>query len=188
MGITVADLVLAALLILAILYGWRWGTINVVAKVGSLVLAYYAARAFSALIATSLVDALPPFGGTAEAGEAASGGDQLLSFLSLFIDTSSAANWLLEIVVFIIIFIVVNWAVRKIAYAVTSIFGRGLLGKLNSALGAFIALVLMIALIIIVTDIFLPACIDMGFGESVANFLATSTVLLPFMEYLAALL
>lgn len=48
MGITVADLVLAALLILAILYGWRWGTINVVAKVGSLVLAYYAARAFSA--------------------------------------------------------------------------------------------------------------------------------------------
>ena len=82
MGITVADLVLAALLILAILYGWRWGTINVVAKVGSLVLAYYAARAFSALIATSLVDALPPFGGTAEAGEAASGGDQLLSFLS----------------------------------------------------------------------------------------------------------
>ena len=94
----------------------------------------------------------------------------------------------LEIVVFIIIFIVVNWAVRKIAYAVTSIFGRGLLGKLNSALGAFIALVLMIALIIIVTDIVLPACIDMGFGESVANFLATSTVLLPFMEYLAALL
>ena len=79
-------------------------------------------------------------------------------------------------------------AVRKIAYALTSIFGRGLLGKLNSALGAFVAVVLMIALIIIFTDIILPACIDMGFGESVANFLAKSTVLLPFMEYLAALI
>lgn len=188
MGISIADLVLAALLILAILYGWRWGTINVVAKIGSLVLAYHAARAFSALIATSLVDALPPLGSTAEPGQAASGGDQLLSFLSFFIDTSKAANVVLEIIVFIIIFVVVNWAVRKIAYALTSIFGRGLLGKLNSALGAFVAVVLMIALIIIFTDIILPACIDMGFGESVANFLAKSTVLLPFMEYLAALI
>lgn len=77
------------------------------------------------MIATSLVEHCRLLAGLPEAGEAASGGDQLLSFLSLFIDTSSAANWLLEIVVFIIIFIVVNWAVRKIAYAVTSIFGRG---------------------------------------------------------------
>ncbi len=184
MGITIADLVLAALLVLAILYGWRWGTINVVAKVGSLVLAYYTARAVSSLIAASLVEALPPFGGTEES----SGGETLLSFLSLFIDTSSAANWLLEIIVFIIVFILVNWAVRKIAYAVTSIFGRGLLGKLNSALGAFLSLVLMIALIIIVTDIVLPACIDMGFGEGVAAFFNKSTVLLPFMQSLAALL
>ena len=188
MGISMADVVLAALLLLALLYGWRWGTINVIAKVGSLVLAYKAARTFSALIANSLAHALPPFSGAAEAGQAASGGNQLLSFLSIFIDTSGAANRLLEIIVFIIIFIVVNWAVRKIAYALTSIFGRGLLGKLNSALGALVSLVLMIALIIIFTDIVLPACIEIGFGESVANFLAKSTVVLPFLQDLAALI
>lgn len=187
MDIVIADLVLAAVLLLGILYGWRLGTINVIAKIGSLVLAYQAARTFSGLIAHALVDVLPPFSpGAAAGGEQA--GNQLLNILSLFINTTGAANRLVEIVIFIVIFILVNWLVRKIAYALTAIFGRGLLRQLNKAIGAFIALLLTFALIIIFTDIVLPTCISMGFGSPVLAFLNDSGVLLPFMRSLPTLL
>ncbi len=190
MGITVADLVLAGVLILGILYGWRWGTINVVAKVGALVLAYQAARTFSGMIAEALVQVIPPFNANIEqaADGASNFGDQALNVLSLFINTSGAANRLVQIVVFIVIFILVNWLVRKIAYALTGIFGRGILGQLNKAIGAFVALLLAIVLIIVFTDIILPVCINIGFGDSVLAFLNRSAILLPFMRSLPTLL
>ena len=107
MNANIVDLVLFVILILAIIYGWRQGTINVVAKVGALVLAYNAARAFSSIIATNLVTILPSLGQANNAETTAAGGKQLLAFLSLFIDTTGIANRLLEIIVFIIIFVVV---------------------------------------------------------------------------------
>lgn len=187
---TIADIVLAGILILGILWGWRWGTINIVAKVGALVLAYKAARAFSGMIAEALIDVIPPFSGniTQAAAGGTETGSQLLNFLSLFIDVSSPVNRLVEIVVFIIIFILVNWLVRKIAYALTGVFGRGLLGQLNKGIGAFLAIIIVIALIVIFTDIVLPVCINIGFGDSVLTFLERSHVLLPFMRSLPSLI
>ena len=59
MGINLADITLAALLILALIYGWRRGTINVVAKIGAWVIGYQAARTFSPVIAAYIVKVLP---------------------------------------------------------------------------------------------------------------------------------
>lgn len=188
MNINVVDLVLAGVLILAIVYGWRWGTINVVAKVGALVLAYDLARTYSSVFTAFLVDMLPPLGGAAGSDTTAESGQQLLSLLSLFIDTESVANRLLGIIVFIIIFIIVNWIVRRIAYALTGLFGRGLLGKINRAVGAFLSLVLMMAIIVIFDDIVLPTFIDMGFGTAIQEYLDRSALIMPFIRSLPSIL
>ena len=186
MGINIADIIIAILLILALLYGWRKGTVNVLAQAGSLILAYQAARACSAKIAAYLVNVLPPFNGTAAAG-ADEGSRQALALLSLFLDTSTVANRLLEALLYIAIFIFVRWLVRKAARMLTGVFGRGLLGKLNKAIGAFAALVLMIALIVITVNIILPACVKMGFGHSWLMFFRRSALLMPILNGLSLL-
>ncbi|NLF80095.1 MAG: hypothetical protein GX572_02760 [Clostridia bacterium] len=183
MGFHIADIVLAGLLVLAILYGWRWGTINVVAKVGALVLAYQVARAYSAPIAAKLVHIIPALGEQLD-GASEEGGRQLLAVLSVFMDTTGMTGRLLSMVVFIIIFVVINWAVRRIAYMLTGIFGRGLLGKINRALGAFIALALMVAIIIIFDQVLLPASIGLGFGMQIETFIDSSKLIMPLIRNL----
>jgi len=181
MGINIADIVLAAMLLLAVLYGWRSGTINVIAKVGSLVLAYQMARSLSAKIAVHLADIIPP---ASDGGEAA---DKALHFLSLFIDTTGAVNRIVEIIIFIIIFILVNWLVRKLARMLTELFGKGVLAKINKGIGAFLALLFMLIIIVVLAEVILPACVGMGFGDSVLAFFRSSDILLPFIEDLAGL-
>lgn len=188
MGINIVDIVLIGILLLAIMYGWRWGTINVVARVGALVLAYQTARAYSSFITAYLVDILPFLSASASEEGTADGGQQLFAFLSFFIDTESITNKLLNMIVFIVIFVVVNWAIRKIAYTLTGIFGRGLLGKINRVLGAFISLVLMVVIITILNDIVLPACINMGFGTKVVEFLHSSGLIMPLIKELPTML
>lgn len=187
MAFNVADIVLAGLLILAVLYGWRWGTINVVAKVGALVLAYNVARAYSASVAAQLVHIIPALGSQLDA-TAEEGGQQVLALLSLFMDTTGITSRLLTMAVFIVIFVVINWAVRRIAYTLTGIFGRGLLGKINRALGAFIALALMVAIIIIFDHVLLPACIGLGFGTKIEAFIDGSKVIMPLIQNLPSLI
>ena len=190
MGINLADITLAALLILALIYGWRRGTINVVAKIGAWVIGYQAARTFSPVIAAYIAKALPSLAAPAAqnaASQSSSDGGQLLKLLSIFVDTSGAVNRLLEIILFIIIFIVVGWLIRKVAYMLTGLFGRGLLGKINRAIGAFIALLLMIAIIIIIQNILLPVFADMVLGRGWLAFWQRSHVIMPFINNIAAL-
>jgi|WetSurMetagenome_2_1015567.scaffolds.fasta_scaffold175668_2 hypothetical protein len=186
MNFSVADIVLACLLVLSILYGWRWGTINVVAKVGALVLAYNVARAYSSIIAAKLVDIIPALSNKLDS--ASEEGEKALALLSLFMDTSGITSKLLGMIVFIVIFVLVNWAVRRIAYTLTGIFGRGILGKINRALGAFISLVLMVAIIIIFDHVVLPACIDLGFGMQIETFLNSSKLIMPLINNLPSLI
>ena len=173
---TIADLVLLAFLVIAVLYGWRVGTINVVAKIGAVILAYNAGRTFSSTIAIWLIKLLPGLQGKGESNE------KLSAFLSLFIETDTLANRLVEIITFVIIFVVVCWVVKRIAYALTSLFGRGLLGKINHVLGAICGLLIMLAIILISTDIIFPAIADMGIGNGPRDFLNRSNFLLPFIK------
>lgn len=175
---TVTDWVLAAALILAVLYGWRLGTINVIAKIGALLLAYRAARAWSGLVALYVSGLLPGL----TANEAAAENEKLTAFLSLFIETDSLASRLLELACFVIIFVIVCWVVKKIAYALTGLFGRGLLGQINRALGACCAGILLLALVLILADIIFPAAEAMGLPSAPADFLADSALFMPLLR------
>ena len=174
----ISDWVLAAALLLAILSGWRLGTINVAARIGAVILAYYVAREFTAAAAAALVQAMPNLSNSL--GES----EKLLAVLSLFIKTDGLGNRLIEIVLFIIIFAAVCWLVRRIAYAMTGLFGRGLLGTVNRALGAALALALVLAVIILLADIALPALMNMGLGAAPLEFINSSLVVMPLLRSL----
>ena len=179
---TISDWVLAGFVILMIWYGWRQGTINVIAKVGALVLAYWAARRFAWIVADYLVRMLPVLSGKP-------GGNQKLdAFLSLFITTDGLASRIVELVVFVIIFVLVSWLVRRIAYALTGLFGRGLLGSINHALGAVVGFVLAVALILLLSDIVFPAFDRMGIGRQPLDFMHDSKLVLPWIRDLQRLI
>lgn len=180
---TVSDWVLGAALLFALIGGWRWGTINVIAKIGALILAYQSARAFAAPVTLYLAQLLPGLTGARQAGGEAG---KFSALLALIFDTGSGGNRLLEIIVFIVIFVVVCWLVRRIAAALTSLFGRGLLGKINQALGAACALILMSALILILNDIVLPSLVILGLPDSAPAFMADSQLILPALKELQA--
>lgn len=175
---TVTDWVLAGLLIVAIFSGWRLGTINVIAKIGALILAYKAARVFSAPLAAYVMELLPGLS-SSQPGE---GSEKLDAFLSLFVSTDGLANRVATVVAFIVVFIIVCWLVKKIAYALTGMFGRGLLGQINRALGACCAAVIVAALILICADIIFPSLISLGLPQAVGDFMEDSQLLLPWLR------
>ncbi|MDO4581424.1 MAG: CvpA family protein [Bacillota bacterium] len=185
---TASDWILAGIALLGILWGWRWGTINVVAKIGALILAYRAARLFSTPVAAYIVAALRqpelPQQAQAAAEQGQTLSDTLRGLLFIFGDSTELLTGVVEIVVFIVIFVVVNWLVKRIAYALTSIFSRGLLGSINRALGACVAVVITLALMIIFDDILLPAMLAMGFGGQAAAFMDNSQVVMPLLDSL----
>ena len=172
-----SDWILLAVLVLSLCYGWRMGTINVVAKIGAYILGYRLARTFAPMLAAYITEVFP----NAAAG---GGSEKLNAFFSLFFANGSggAVNRLMEIVAFLVIFTVVCWVVRKIAYALTGIFGRGLLGRLNRALGALAAFLIGLALIVIVTDVALPALTGMGMGPGPVEFFDNSQVVMPLLH------
>lgn len=176
-----ADLVIIGFLILAFLFGWKKGTIVVLANIGSIVIGYQVARAVSAIIAekiTASISMIEP--------ESLSSG--FISILSLLIDTNAVANRLVEIIVFIIIFIIVNWVIRALANILTGLFGGSILGKINRAIGALLALLLGAAIVIIAVEIILPTIVELGFGKEVLSFMQGSEYLLPYLYSLEALL
>lgn len=177
-----SDWVLIGVLVLAVLFGWRWGTINVAAKIGSLIVGYLAARTYAAVIANAIVKAFPALTASGE------GNEKLIAFLSLFIQTEGIANRLIQMVMFVLIFIVVSWAIRRIAYALTGIFGRGLLGKINRAFGALLSLALTALFVVILSDIVFPALVGLGVGQAPLAFLNSSQLILPFIHSILAVL
>ena len=50
------DWVLAAFLVLAVFYGWRQGTVNVLGKIGAIIIAYLAARRYSTVLTVFLAE------------------------------------------------------------------------------------------------------------------------------------
>ena len=167
----ISDWVLFGVLVLSAWYGWRMGTINVIAKIGAYILGYRLARSFSPLLATYILEVFPS-------------GEKVDAFFSLFFagGGGSVTHRLLEIVSFIIIFTLVCWVVRKIAYALTGIFGRGLLGQLNRALGALCAFLIGLAIIVIVADVVTPALDHMGVGPGPRHFFDSSLVVMPLLR------
>lgn len=173
-----SDIILFAVLVLAAYYGWRMGTINVVAKVGAYVLGYRLARYLSPFVAAYATQAFPQLA-------AISVSPEMDAFFSLFFGSGAAGgfvNRLLEMVAFVVVFTIVCWLVRKAAYALTGIFRRGLLGSLNRALGAFISLLIGFALIVILCDVILPALTGMGMSNAASDFFNESKIVMPLLR------
>lgn len=180
---SMADLVLIGVLLAALLWGLQLGTIRVLAGLGAIVVAYQLARAYSGLWAAQITNQLPQLDPGSSEG-------QLAALVSLFVDTDALADRLVQFLLFIVIFVVVRWLIRKLAYLLTSIFGRGLLGTINRAVGAVLACVLAAALLVILHSIVLPAAANIGldFGLTALKFLNQSQLILPLLYSVPQLL
>ncbi len=177
------DWVLAAFLVLAVFYGWRQGTVNVLGKIGAIIIAYLAARRYSTVLTVFLAEKINL---NISAGNA-SENEALTSFLSLFIDTNHLVNGVLQTLISLVIFVIVAWLIRKIAYTITSAFGHGLLAKINRTLGAAIALFITALLILILADVVSPALSGMGLTDE-SSFFDSSQVIVPLIRGMENLL
>jgi len=167
-----ADLVLFALLLLAVFCGWRLGMIRVLGGIGAYVLGYLAAREFSAAFAERLTAAsgfLNP--GTSE--------NELLGFLSLFIDTGVLANRIIQTLAFVVIFIVVVFLIKQLVRLLHGVFKGTVLGGVDSVFGAFCLLVIFVILVNIYLLVIVPV-----FGEHlivITDFINQSQMVLPLI-------
>lgn len=178
MSIPICDLVLAGFIVFAAAWGWWAGTINVIGKLGSLLLAYVAARTWGGYLASLVIGVLPQgFNLNTQAG------DKLNAFFTLFGDANDLTARLIGLVAFVLIFVVVCWLVRLIARTLTGLFGHGLLGGVNRALGGLLAGLLAVAVILLLSEIFFPAFADMGLGDGGQSFFAQSRFILPLLRH-----
>ena len=168
------DVILFAILVAAFIYGWRQGTIGVLASIGAILISYRLARTYSASIAAEITYRL----GILNPGAT---DDMLLNLFWLFIDTTAAANRIVQFLLFIIIFIIVHWLIKKLANLLTGIFNGTILGALNRVLGAFLALGLGGLLIMIIHGILLPTLVNFGIGLQLAYWLNESDIVLPLL-------
>ncbi len=172
---TFTDLVLVALLVFSLYYGYRNGLINVLANLASLVLAYLVARLYAVPLGTALVSVFPqPELGTIENNT----GSLIVSLL--FQNQGTLVNRLANIVCFVVIFLVVRWAIRKLADLISDFFHHGLLGTINHFLGALLAFILMLILIIICLDIVSPVLTQLGIDSRA--FFANSKIIIPLIR------
>ena len=169
-----ADLFLLALLLLGLFIGWRKGTINVLGGIGALILGYITARNFSAGVAVALTERFPDIAPSAGSGEGT-------DLLSMFLDMDVVANRIVQVLAFIIIFVAVVFVVKRLARLLSNVLRKTLIGRINSAIGAFLGLLITIFLMAIAIDMVLPVFAKTSWGESALTFLAGSKVILPFI-------
>lgn len=181
MSFTVSDLVLAAFIVLSLIGGWRAGTVRVLSRFAAVFIAYGAARYCSSWLAWLLQGMLPKLTPATEAGE------KMLQLLYLFCDVDGLIARLLGLVAFIAVFLIAFWLVKKLANAVSGVFGRGLLGRLNQLLGALLALAIACAAILLFNDIFFPVFAQMG-AEGPKSFMGDSRFIVPGLQRLLLLI
>ncbi|MCL2677808.1 MAG: CvpA family protein [Clostridiales bacterium] len=167
-----ADIILLAFLLLGIFMGWRKGTINVLGGIGAIIFGYIAARNFSAYLAVAITDLFPVIAPKTEPSDAK-------GLLSAFIDMEVVANRIVQVLAFIIIFVVVSFVIKKLAHFLSDLLRNTLVGKLNSAIGAFLGFLFAILLTAIAIDMVLPVFARFSWGENALAFVAGSQIILP---------
>lgn len=175
MNLVQADWILAVILLLGILIGWKTGAIKVVAGIGSLIIGYTIAREYSASIAAALSSYIPAL--TTDKS------NSVFTVLSLLIDTNAVANRAVQVIVFIILFVVVVWVIRRLAGLLDKVFRGTLVGAVNGALGAFFCLVIfMILLNVFDTTVFPFLAKNNNSAQTALNYLEDSQVVMPFIQ------
>ncbi|MCL2496825.1 MAG: CvpA family protein [Clostridiales bacterium] len=180
------DLALIIVLAAIIFLGWRRGALRVLASVGSLFIAFFTARFFSGVFTTFFSRFLPDF-------DSPGGENLVLSVVSLFVDTNTLANRILYGILFVIIFAVVTWLVRKLASFLTTLINFGIFGIVNRALGAFFAGLITLVIFYFLHGIAMPVVANMGleigldYGLTVIEFFNRSKLIMPLVYALPRL-
>ena len=181
MFFSLSDLILAAFLILALIGGWRAGTVRVLSRFAAIIIAYTVARMFSGWLAWLVQGWLPHFAPATEAGE------KLLVLLYLFCDVDGMVARLLGFVAFIVLFLVTMWLVKRIANLISDAFGHGLLGHIDSFLGAVVSVIIASVALLLFDDILFPVLAQLGLSGP-QDFMDGSRLVLPELYRLLRLL
>lgn len=168
------DLILIAIVLFSFLIGWKTGMIKVLASIGSLILGYQAARMFSSVLAEKITQAVPALTPTEEK-------TSMLNYLSLIINTDTIANRIIQVISFIVIFILVCMVVRWLAGLLDRVFRGTFLGSVNGFFGAILSVVVLVLLINFAYVIVLPAFSNVGGLVSVLTYFEGSKMILPFL-------
>lgn len=168
------DLVLILIVLLSFYIGWKTGMIRLLAGIGSLILGYEAARVFSSVLAEKITEAIPALTPPAEQSG-------IMDYLFLIINTETVANRIVQVVAFIIIFIVVGLIVRWLASLLDKIFRGTILGAANGFLGAVAGVIVIVLIFNFAYAILLPTFSN---SERLVGFLAyfqRSELILPMI-------
>ncbi|MCL1817168.1 MAG: CvpA family protein [Clostridiales bacterium] len=174
------DLILLAVLLLALLWGWFRGGMRMLAGLGALIIAFQVARYYSALFAAPMVNLLPEPGGQST----------LMNLITMFVDADVLATRLVQIVLFIIIFLLTRWLINKLASLMTGLFGGSAVGILNRVLGALLCGTVMAVAIYLIHSEVLAAIaeLDLDIALAAQEFIERSHFILPLIYVVPRLL
>lgn len=169
-----ADWVLLCFCLLSILIGWNKGALRILSGIGSLFIAWQAARVFASLLAGWLYGLLGLTTGFGETGA--------WNSIYLFLDGASVFEKGFYVIAFIIIFVIVVAIIRAVAKGIRGIMRGNVLGAIDSAVGAFFGLFILAVIINLLTTLILPlAGGTEGHLYDLQVFLASSEIILPLL-------
>ena len=167
------DLILLVIVLLALLWGWFRGGVRVLAGLGALIVAFQVARYYSVFWAAPVVSILPE----------PSGQGGLMDLLTMFVDADVVALRIVQVVLFIIIFILTRWLINKLAALFTGLLGSSILAVINRVFGALLCGMIISILIMLIHRDLLTLIGNMGFdlAFSAQEYLERSQFVLPLI-------
>jgi uncharacterized membrane protein required for colicin V production len=167
------DLILLALVLLGLLWGWFKGGVRVLAGLGALIIAFQVARFYAAYWTVPVVNMLPEAGGESK----------LVNLITMFVDADVLASAIVRVLLFIIIFLLTRWLINKLASLVSGLFGGSILGVINRVIGAVMGGTIIALAIVLVHRDLLTAIAEMGFDLAFVaqDFLEYSHFVLPLI-------
>lgn len=174
------DLILLAVLLLGLLWGWFRGGMRVLAGLGALIIAFQVARYYSQFWAQPVVNRLPPPGSEGK----------LINLITMFVDADVFAVHVVQVVLFIVIFILTRWLINKLAALLTGLLGNGLIGVINRVFGAVLGGVIISLAIVLIHREALTAIGGLGFDMAFAaqDYLEQSHFMLPLIYFVPSML
>ena len=122
------DLILLVIVLLALLWGWFSGSVRLLAGLGALFVAYQVARYSSLFWAAPVANML-----TQQEGQS-----KLMDLATMFVDADVLTTRVVQVVLFVIIFILTRWLINKMASLTTNLFGGSIVGTINRVFGALL--------------------------------------------------
>ena len=167
------DLILLAVLLLGLLWGWFRGGVRVLAGLGALIIAFQVARYCSVFWAAPVINMLPEPGGQGT----------LIKLITDFVEADLLVTYVVRVVLFIVIFVLTRWLINKLAALLTGLLGGSIIGIVNRVCGAVLG-GMIVALAIFFIHVQVLAIIvelDPDIAFTAQDFLEQSRFMLPLL-------